>query len=119
MSALAKRVRPIKSATSVLGGTLRSTYINYSTVNRMTCSLGSMKGLAYSQYLKYKEAISIFLKVQAYDTNIRLQRLGGNTDISYYTFANSTEQTKYTLGRMILIQNDPTRPELYLPIEKI
>ena len=71
------------------------------------------------QYKEYKAAVNTFLRVQAYDTAILLQRRSGYTDVSYYTFADSTERTQYTEGRMLLIQNDPLNIERYKEIEKI
>jgi len=85
----------------------------------MCVTLGQMKGLTYMQYKEYSAAINIFFKVQAYDTSVALQRQGGNTTVSYYIFASSKEQTQYTLGRMLLIQNDPNNASNYIPVEKI
>jgi hypothetical protein len=81
--------------------------------------LGKMKGLTYMQYKEYKTAVNTFFRVQAYDAAIYNERLQGAASVSYYTFANSTEQTHYTLGRMLLIQNDPDNATKYVPIEKI
>lgn len=81
--------------------------------------LGKMKGLTYMQYRDYKAAVNTFFRVQAYDAAIYRQRLSGKTDVSYYSFANSTEQTQYTQGRMLLIQNDPLNIDNYKEIEKI
>ena len=78
-----------------------------------------MKGLTFKQYRQYKDAVNTFFKVQAYNTNIRNLRLQGVTTVSYYTFADTTEQKQYTLGRMLLIQNDPTNASSYVPVEKI
>ena len=78
-----------------------------------------MKGLTYMQYKEYKNAVNTFFRIQAYDTAIAFQRQQGKTDVSYYSFANSTEQTQYTLGRMLLVQNDPTNTSKYIPVEKI
>ena len=81
--------------------------------------LGKMKGLTHMQLRDYKTAVNIFFRVQAYDAAIYRQRIRGITDVSYYTFSNSTEQTQYTIGRMLLIQNDPINASTYVPIEKI
>ena len=81
--------------------------------------LGKMKGLTYMQYKEYKAAVNTFLRVQAYDAAILSQRRSGYTDVSYYSFESSTEQTQYRLGRMLLIQNDPLYIERYKEIEKI
>ncbi len=81
--------------------------------------LGKMKGLTHMQYRDYRVAVNTFFRVQAYDAAIYRQRLKGYTDVSYYSFANSTEQTQYTQGRMLLIQNDPQNIDNYKEIEKI
>lgn len=81
--------------------------------------IGQMKGLTYMQYKEYKNAVNTFFRVHAYDTAIAFQRQQGKTGVSYYTFANSTEQTQYTLGRMLLIQNDSANASSYIPVEKI
>ena len=81
--------------------------------------LGKMKGLTYMQYRDYKAAVNTFLRVEAYNADIRSQRLSGKTDVSYYSFENSSEQKQYTQGRMLLIQNDPLNINNYKEIEKI
>lgn len=81
--------------------------------------LGKMKGLTYMQYRDYKAAVNTFFRVQAYDAAIQSQRLTGKTDVSYYSFANSSEQKQYNQGRMLLIQNDPLNINQYKEIEKI
>lgn len=77
-----------------------------------------MKGLTYMQYRDYRIAVNTFLKVQEYDKAIQAERLSGKT-VSYYVFADSTEQTRYTQGRMLLIQNDPANAARYVPVEKL
>ena len=81
--------------------------------------LGKMKGLTFMQYRDYKLAVNTFLRVQAYDAAIQSQRLNGYTDVSYYSFANSSEQTLYIQGRMLLIQNDPLNIDNYKEIQKL
>jgi hypothetical protein len=81
--------------------------------------LGKMKGLTYMQYKEYKTAVNTFFRVQAYDSAIYLQRQRGIKDVRYYTFINKIEQSQYTLGRMLLIQNDPANAKTYVPVEKI
>jgi hypothetical protein len=78
-----------------------------------------MKGLTYMQYREYKTAVNTFFRVQAYDNAVRIQRLQGKTDISYYSFADSSEQKQYIQGRMILIQNDPLNLAKYITVEKV
>lgn len=75
----------------------------------MACfNVGSMTGLTNSQLLGYSNATSIFLRVQAFNQNIRTKRLAGATGISYYVFANNTEAALYRQGQFLLSQNDPT-----------
>ena len=81
--------------------------------------LGQMKGLTYMQYRDYKTAVNTFFRVQDYDTAIAFLRQQGKTDVSYYVFKDSAEQTQYTLGRMLLIQNDTKNAANYIPVEKI
>jgi hypothetical protein len=81
--------------------------------------IGQMKGLTYMQYRDYQAAVNVFLKVQAYDTHVQSQRLNGDLTVSYYSFADSIEQTQYTQGRMLLIQNDPGNAAKYIPVEKL
>ena len=81
--------------------------------------IGQMKGLTFMQYRQYKDAVNTFFKVQEYDRAIYNKRLQGLTGVSYYTFANTNEQNQYTLGRMLLIQNDPSNASNYVPVQKI
>jgi len=75
----------------------------------MACfNVGSMTGLSNTQVLAYSNATSIFLRVQAFNQNIRGRRLAGATGITYYSFVNGTEATLYRQGQFILFQNDPT-----------
>jgi len=75
--------------------------------------VGSMKGLTHTQYLTYSRAVSTFYKVHNYDLDIYAKRLAGVTGISYYTFADSTEETMYKMGQYILVQNDPVGALLF------
>jgi len=81
--------------------------------------LGNMKGLTYMQYKEYKAAVNTFFRIQAYDTAIAFQRQQGKLDVSYYVFRSTTEQTQYTQGRMLLIQNDSKNAARYVPVQKI
>lgn len=81
--------------------------------------IGQMKGLTYMQYKQYKAAVNTFFRVQAYNTAIAFQRQQGKADVSYYVFKDSAEQTQFTLGRMLLIQNDPKNANNYISLEKI
>lgn len=82
-------------------------------------TFNSMTGLTNSQYLIYAEAERIFLRVQAYNTNIRSRRVAGNKTLSYYVFADNTERTMYRQGQFILSQNDPTNTALYQDVDEI
>jgi hypothetical protein len=82
-------------------------------------TLGNMKALTYSQLNQYKQAMALFIRVQAYNQIVRNKRLAGNKEISYYTFANNTEETMFTLGQFLLVQNNPTNASLYNLIVKI
>jgi hypothetical protein len=75
--------------------------------------VGSMKGLTHSQYLLYSRAVSTFYRVHNYDLAIYAKRLAGVTGISYYVFADNTEETMYKMGQRILIQNDPVGALLF------
>lgn len=74
----------------------------------MSCFIvGSMTGLTNSQRIEYGIATSIFLRVQAFNQDIRTRRIAGNKTLSYYIFVDNTEMTKYRQGQFILTQNDP------------
>lgn len=86
----------------------------------MSCFiLGDMKALTPSQRLQYAQAASIFRRVQAYNTVVRGKRLAGNTNVSYYVFADNTEKTMFRLGQFVLTQNDPINANLYLTVQQI
>jgi hypothetical protein len=75
--------------------------------------VGSMKGLTNTQYLLYSRAVSIFYKVHNYDLGIYAKRLAGVKDLSYYQFADSTEERMYKIGQRVLVQNDPVGALLF------
>ena len=79
-------------------------------------SLGKMSGLTYSQYMEYKYAIATYNKVEAFNSNISTMRSMGQTMVSYYEFPTSQEETIYSLGLMLLIQNNPGKT--FTPIQK-
>lgn len=70
-------------------------------------TLGQMTGLTYSQYAEYKSAVAVYNKVETYNSNVSTLRGTGITGITYYEFSTSQEQTMYSLGLMLLIQNNP------------
>ena len=85
----------------------------------MSCFIvGSMKGLTNAQLIMYNKATSTFLRIQAYDANIRSQRLAGNKTLSYYIFQEG-EKPLYTMGQFLLIQNDPNNTVNYQEVVKI
>ena len=77
-----------------------------------------MNGLTNAQYILYSQAQSTFLRIQAYDANIRTLRLAGNKSLSYYIFGEG-EQSLYTMGQRLLIQNDPTNSSNYQSVIKV
>ena len=86
---------------------------------RMSCfPIGNMKGLTFMQYRTYSHAVNTFTTVQAFNSNVSTLRAGGNTSLSYYTFNSILEETSFTLGNILLLQNDPKNASLYTPVEK-
>ena len=76
-----------------------------------------MKGLTYAQYIEYKTAIATYTKVESYNSNVStLRGLGSGSSLSYYEFPTSQEETIYSLGLMLLIQNNPGTT--FTPIRK-
>jgi len=85
----------------------------------MSCfPIGKMKGLTYSQLLKYSYAVSIFKRVEAYNLAVAAKRAGGDSTQSYYIFVDQTEEATYTQGLFLLVQNDPAYAN-YIPVKKI
>ena len=85
----------------------------------MPCFIaGQMKALTYNQYLLYSQAETTFIRIRNYDLDIRLKRLAGNTELSYYTFKEG-ERSLYILGQRLLIQNDTTNSALYQDCIKV
>ena len=69
-------------------------------------SLGKMKGLTFTQYNDYKQAIVTYNRVEIYNSNVSTMR-SGNVSLTYYEFVTYQEQTDYTLGLYLLTQNNP------------
>ena len=84
----------------------------------MSFPLGKMKGLTFMQYNDYSNAINIFRTVEAFNSNVSTMRSAGDKGLSYYIFKSTTEETNYTRGLYLLVQNDPTNAALYVPVEK-
>ena len=77
-----------------------------------------MKGLTYTQFRKYSNAVFIFKRVEAYNKIVADLRTAGDTSQSYYHFQNTEEETQYKLGLFLLFQNDPAYAN-YKPVQKI
>lgn len=85
----------------------------------MSCFIGGdMKGLTNNQRVKYSMAENTFLRIQAYDNDIRTKRLAGNKSLSYYVFKEG-EQMLYKQGQYLLVQNDATNESLYRSVVKV
>lgn len=79
-------------------------------------TLGKMNGLTYSQYMNYKYAVATYNKVEAFNSNVSTMRSAGETTVSYYEFPTCQEETIYSLGLMLLIQNNPGKT--FTPVQK-
>jgi hypothetical protein len=77
-----------------------------------------MQALTYAQLIKYSIAVSVFKRVEAYNTIVAAQRLAGDLSKTYYEFVNTDEQTQYRLGESLLVQNDPAYAN-YVPVQKV
>jgi hypothetical protein len=85
----------------------------------MSCfPIGKMKGLTYSQLLKYSYAVATFKRVEAYNLAVAAKRSEGDSTQSYYKFVDQTEEAIYTEGLFLLVQNDPAYAN-YVPVKKI
>ena len=87
----------------------------------MSCFIiGQMTGLTNKQVLLYSQAQSTFLRIQAYDAEIRIKRIAGNKSLPYYAFEQG-EQALYNMGQSLLYQNDPVNAAagLYNSVSKI
>jgi len=84
----------------------------------MSFPLGKMKGLTFMQYNDYSNAVNIFRTVEAFNSNVSTLRGNGNVGLSYYVFTSTTEETNYTRGLYLLVQNDPVNAALYTPVQK-
>jgi hypothetical protein len=88
----------------------------------MSCFIiGEMTGLTNTQLLQFSDASRVFLRVQAFNQNIRSKRIAGNKTLSYYIFANYAEKNAYRIGQFTLTQNDPISAAggLYNDVEEI
>ena len=77
-----------------------------------------MYGLTYAQLMKYSYAVSVFKRVEAFNTKVATLRLAGDLTQSYYEFVNTDERAQYTLGLSLLVQNDPAYAN-YIPVQKV
>ena len=80
--------------------------------------LGRMKGLTFTQFQTYSSAVGIFNRVQRYNANISTLRGQGDLTQRYYTFQSNEEESMYTMGRFLLVQNDPLNAQNYLPVSQ-
>ncbi len=86
----------------------------------MPCFIGGkMQALTNSQLIKYTIAQGTFTRINNYNRIIQTKRLAGDTYASYYAFKDSNEQDLYTLGRFLLVQNDPNNAALYIPVDQV
>jgi len=69
--------------------------------------MGQMTGLTNTQLLQYSGAGRVFLRIQAFNKDIRNKRIAGNKTLSYYMFADYAEKSAYRIGQFVLTQNDP------------
>jgi len=69
--------------------------------------MGKMKGLTFTQYNDYRTGVATFNRVETYNSNVSTLRGNGKMTMMYYEFVSYQEQTDYTLGNMILLQNNP------------
>ena len=79
-------------------------------------SLGKMKGLTFTQYNDYKQAIGTYNRVETFNSNVSTMRGNGQTSMIYYEFVSYQEQSDYKIGLYILTQNNPTLT--FTPVEK-
>ena len=84
----------------------------------MCMPLGKMKGLTFMQYQQYKTSVGVFKMVEAYNANISTLRGNGDLSQSYYVFTGNEEETNYTNGQFILVQNDPKNASKYTSVQK-
>ena len=84
----------------------------------MSIPLGKMTGLTFIQYRQYTTAVNMFRTVEAYNSNVSTLRGNGTIGLSYYTFTSTTDESDYTMGRYILVQNDPNNAANYIPVQK-
>ena len=81
----------------------------------MSCFIiGEMTGLTNTQLLQYTDASRVFLRIKAFNQDIRTKRIAGNKTLSYYIFAGYAEKNAYRIGQFILTQNDPAGAALGL-----
>ena len=76
----------------------------------MSCfPIGQMTGLSQLQLQVYREAYSVYLKVNNFNSNVSTIRATTNNNLlPYYVFETSQELTLYREGLMLSTQNDPT-----------
>ena len=85
----------------------------------MPCFIGGkMKGLSYTQLMKYTLAQNTYTRIDAYNTAIRVRRDAGDKTASYYTFKEG-EQMLYKQGQFLLTQNETITGLKYEGVKKL
>lgn len=69
--------------------------------------LSGFKFLSQTQKLQYQQNWALFDKIQIYNSNISTLRNAGASNLSYYQFVSTEEQTRFTQGRFLHIQSYP------------
>lgn len=85
----------------------------------MPCFIaGQMKALTYTQLAQYTLAENTFFRINNYNRDVAVKRIGGDKTASYYTFKEG-EQALYKQGQFLLTQNDPSNAVLYQGVAKV
>lgn len=70
-------------------------------------TIGSLKGLTYSQLQIYKKAVATYNMVEEYNSNISTMHGNRNKHFNYYEFKTYHEKEAYKVGLYFLTQNNP------------
>lgn len=71
-------------------------------------TLGTLKGVNYSQLQIYKEAVATYNTVEAFNSNISTLRGNGDKSLNYYEFKTYDEKESYLTGLYFLTENNPS-----------
>ncbi len=77
-----------------------------------------MKGLTYSQLFLYSNAVTTFMRIQTYNSNVSTLRALGDSSKSYYQFSTTIEFETYSMGQRILVQNDRLNASNYESVQQ-